>query len=410
MKFLFVLDVLPYPPRDGTTIPTFNWISRLSSKHSVSLLYVKDEMDVLDQQQVIENKPYVDNLWVIDSARSSVGIRIRDELMGRKPLFLGSSIDTVKLNQCLDSHAFDVVFGSPITVTETIESIYKILGLGPIYVSGHNDSLTALLKSLKKRTKMKGLDFKTKVLYFTSWLRSYGMGRIESKILSIYDLILLQSDLDKKWVDKISSGKLVKKTMVVSNGVNDKLFKLPIMNVGEEILFLGILNNGYGKSLEWLMNNVWPEIRKAHKDIILHVVGRGASDDLRSRMDMDNHITYTEYLPNICDVFKNKGVMLAPIFKGFGLINKVVESMAAGVPVIGTSDSFNGISEFSNGQHGIVANDADSFIEETLKIFAHQTKRRDIADSARALIKRNFSWDDRIRTIVKRIELIKRRK
>jgi glycosyltransferase involved in cell wall biosynthesis len=236
------------------------------------------------------------------------------------------------------------------------------------------------------------------------------MGRIEAKILKIYDLILLQSDLDKKWIDKISCGKLVKKTMVVSNGANDDLFDLPIINDSKDILFLGILNNGYGKSLEWLMNHVWPEIRKAHKDIILHVVGRGASDDLRSRMDMDNHITYTEYLPNICDVFKNKGVMLAPIFKGFGLINKVVESMAAGVPVIGTSDSFNGITEFSNGQHGVIANDADSFIEETLKIFAHQTKRRDIADSARAIIKRNFSWDDRIRTIVKRIELIKRRK
>lgn len=410
MRFLFVLDVLPYPPRDGTTIPTFNWISRLSSKHNVSLLYVKNKMDVLNQHQVIENKTYVDNLWIIDSLRSSVCTRIRDELMGRKPLFLGWSIDTAKLGQCLDGQAFDVVLGSPITVTETIESIYKMLGLGPVYVSGHNDSLTALLKSLKKRSKLKRLDFKTRLLYLTNWLRSWGMGRIEAKILGIYDLILLQSDVDKYWVDKISSGKLVQKTVVVSNGVNDDLFDLPIMNESEDILFLGILSNGYGKSLEWFMNNVWPEIRKIYKDIMLHVVGRGASDDLRSRMDRDSHITYTEYLPDICDVFKNKSVMLAPVFKGFGLINKVVESMAAGVTVVGTSDSFNGISGFSNGQHGIVANDADSFVKETLEILVNQSKRRAIADSARVLVKKNFSWDDRIRTIVKRIELIKRKK
>lgn len=410
MRFLFVLDLLPYPPRDGTTIPTFNWISRLSSKHNVSLLYVKNKMDVLNQHQVIENKTYVDNLWIIDSLRSSVCTRIREELMGRKPLFLGWSIDTAKLGQCLDGQAFDVVLGSPITVTETIESIYKMLGLGPVYVSGHNDSLTALLKSLKKRSKLKGLDFKTRLLYLTNWLRSWNMGRIEAKILGIYDLILLQSDVDKYWVDKISFGKLVQKTVVVSNGVNDDLFDLPIMNESKDILFLGILSNGYGKSLEWFMNNVWPEIRKIYKDIMLHVVGRGASDDLRSRMDRDSHITYTEYLPDICDVFKNKSVMLAPVFKGFGLINKVVESMAAGVTVVGTSDSFNGISGFSNGQHGIVANDADSFVKETLEILVNQSKRRAIADSARVLVKKNFSWDDRIRTIVKRIELIKRKK
>ena len=243
-----------------------------------------------------------------------------------------------------------------------------------------------------------------------SWLRSWGVSRIEAKMLRIYDLILLQTDVDKKWLDKISSGKLAKKTMAVSNGVNDDLFDLPIMNDGKDILFLGILNNGYGKSLEWLMNNVWPKIRKAHKDTRLCVVGRGASDQLRLRMAEDNHITYTEYLPNICEVFKNKVVMLAPVFKGYGLINKVIESMAAGVPVVGDSGCFNGISEFTDGRHGIVANDADSFAKETLKLLANPKKRRDIADSARALVRKNFSWEDRIEDIVKRIELIKSRK
>lgn len=410
MRFLFVLDVLPYPPRDGTTIPTFNWINRLSSKHHVSLLYINDKTSVLNNQRVTENRSYVKNLWIIENARSSAWVRIKDELIGRKPFFLGSSIDTIRLRECLNGHAFDVVLGSPITVTETIESICKMLGPGPIYVSGHNDSLTALLKSLIKRYKMKELDFKTRMLYLIGWLRSFGIGRIEAKILRIYDLILVQSDVDKKWVDKISSGKLSQKTMVVSNGVNDDLFDIPIMNDGKDILFLGILNNGYGKSLEWLMDNVWPKIRKTHKDSRLYVVGRGASDRLRSRMAEDSHITYSEYIPNICDVFKNKSVMLAPVFKGFGLINKVVESMAAGVPVIGTLDSFNGISEFINGQQGIVANDADSFMKETKKLLANPMKRRNIADSARSLVKKNFSWEDRIEAIVKRIELIKGRK
>lgn len=410
MKFLFVLDVLPYPPRDGTTIPTFNWISRLSSEHKVSLIFVKNNADVLDQRQLIENKSYVDNLWVIDSFRSSVGIRIKNELMGLKPFFLGWSIDMLKLYQCLQGNRFDVVLGSPITVTETIESIYKILGNEPVYVSGHNDCLTAQLKSLRKRIKMEGLDFYTKVLYFAGWIRSYSMSKIEAKILKNYDLILLQSEVDKRCVDKLASGKLAKKTMVASNGVNNELFSLPIMNDGKEILFLGILNNGYSKSLEWFLNNVWSEIKKAYKDIRLHVIGRGASRRLKVRIAADDNIIYHEYIPNIINVFKNKIVMISPVFKGFGLINKVVESMAAGVPVVGTLDSFNGISEFSNGQHGIVANDANSFIKETLEILAHHIKRKNIAESARKLVQKNFSWDSRIKSIVKRIDLLKNEK
>ena len=410
MRILFVLDKLPYPPRDGSTIPTFNWISRLSSKHDVSLLYVKDEAIELNQQQVSENRPFLENLWVIESSRSSAYIRIKDELIRRKPYFLGWSVDIAKLGQCLNDRSFDVVWGS-FSVTETIRSIHKILNPGPIYVSGMSDSNTAVLRSLGKRSIIKGLDFKTRVVYLISWLRSWGVSRIEAEMLKIYDLILLQTEVDKKWIDKISSGKLASKTMAVSNGVNDDLFDLPIMNDGSDILFFGILSkgySGYGKSLEWLMNNVWPKIRKAHKDAKFYVLGRGASDRLRLRMAEDGRITYAEFMPNICEVFKNKVIMLSPVFKGYGLINKVIESMAAGVPVVGTIGSFNGIPEFSNGQHGIVANDADNFVTETLRLLANPMKRKDIAYSAKALVRKKFSWDDKINTIVERIESIRR--
>ena len=373
------------------------------------ILYVKDETVALNPQQVIENRPFLENLWVIESSRSSAYIRVKDEMIRRKPYFLGWSVDIAKLGQCLDGHSFDVVWGN-FGVAETIESIYKILNFKPTYVMGMSDSNTAVLRSLGKRSIIKGLDFKTRVIYLISWLRSWGVSQIEAKTLEIYDLILLQTDVDKKWIDKISSGKLAPKTMAVSNGVNDDLFDLPIINDGNDILFFGILSNGYSKSLEWLLNNVWPKIRKAHNDAKLYVVGRGASDRLRMRMAEDGHITFTEYMPNICEVFKNKVIMLSPVFKGYGLINKVIESMAAGVPVVGTTGSFNGIPEFTNEQHGIVANDADNFVTETLKLLADPMKRRDIAESARALIKKKFSWEDRIRTIVKRIELIKNRK
>jgi len=410
MRFLFVLNRLPYPPRDGTTIPTYNWISRLSSKHHVSLLYVKDETAILNNFQLASNKPYLENIWVLESSRSPALSRAKDEFVGRKPFFSGRSIDEKKLGQILADQTFDVIWGYNLGLAEIIEAIYKILDPRPIFVNGMSDSNTAVLRSLGKRSIVKGLDIRTRLLYFSSWLRSWRIGPIEAKMLRIYDLILLQTDVDKKWIDKISSGKLAQKTMVVSNGVNDDLFNLPIMTDGKDLLFMGILSNGYGKSLEWLMNNVWQYLKEAYDDTRFFVVGRGASDRLRMRMAEDSHIIYSEYIPNICDIFKNKVIMLSPVFKGFGLINKVVESMAAGVPVVGTWGSFNGISEFKNGQHGIIAVNVESFITETSKLLANPKKRKDIANFARALVRKNFSWEDRIDAILKRIEKINRQK
>ena len=410
MRFLFVLNRLPYPPRDGVTIPTFNWISRLSAEHHVSLLYINDKMTILNNQHLNKNKPYVENLWVLESSRLPASIRVKDELIGDKPFFSGWFVERKMLNRLLLGQTFDVVWGYNLGLAEIIESIYKILNPRPIFVSGMSDSNTAVLRSLGKRSIIKGLNLKTRILYFISWIRSWGIGRIETKMLKLYDLILLQTDIDKQWIDKISSGRLTQKTMAVSNGVNEDLFNLPVLTDGKDVLFLGILSNGYGKSLEWLMNNVWPKLQKECKNARLHVVGRGASDNLRMRMSEDSHITYREYIPNICDIFKNKNIMLSPVFKGYGLINKVVESMAAAVPVIGTADSFNGIPGFANGRHGIVTDSADSFIKEALTLLNNPMKRRDIADFARALVKKNFLWQDRINAIVDRIELIKSRK
>lgn len=36
MKILFVLDELPYPPKNGVTIPAFNYLSRLALEEEVS--------------------------------------------------------------------------------------------------------------------------------------------------------------------------------------------------------------------------------------------------------------------------------------------------------------------------------------------------------------------------------------
>jgi glycosyltransferase involved in cell wall biosynthesis len=382
MRFLFVVDRLPYPPRDGSTIPIFNWISRLPSRHHVSLLYVKNKTAVLNNQQITENRRFAKNIWVIERSRASAYKRI--------------------------DHEFDVVWAGSFSVTETVQSIHKSLDSKPIYVSGMSDSNTAVLRSQGKRLRLEGLNFKTRVAYFISWLRSWGIGRIEAKMLEMYDLILLQTDVDKKWIDNISSGKLSQKTMAVSNGVNSDLFQIPIMNEGKNILFLGTLGNGYSNSLEWLLNYVWPKIKENCKDTKLFVVGRGASKRLSMRMAEDSHICYRDYIPNICDIFKNKKIMLSPVFKGYGLINKVIESMAAGVPVIGTPDSFNGIPQLVNNLHGIVVKDADSFITEALNLLDSSIMRRKIADSARALVRNHFSWDDKIQTILEKIELTRR--
>jgi glycosyltransferase involved in cell wall biosynthesis len=410
MKFLFVVDQLPYPPRNGVTIPTFNWISRLSLEHRVSLLYVKDDMIEISREQFDENMCYVKNLWVLERSRASTYIRIKDELIGRKPFFLGWSCDLSKLSRCLNGSSFDVVWGSPLSVAEIMDSIGNLLGSKTIYVAGINDCNTAVLRSMGREALTKVFNFKTRVLYSVNWLRSWLIEHLEPRILNKYDLILVQTDIERRWLAKISAKRLSHKIMIAPNGVNESLFNLPIGCESKNLLFFASLGGGYGKVLVWILKKVWPLVRKVNKGIRFSVVGRGACDELKRRMSMDDRIDYTEYIPDICDVYKDKAILLAPVFKGYGLINKVVESMAAGVPVVGDSGSFNGIPEFKNGYHGLVANDPKGMANAILNILNSSRMQISIAYSARELIKKYFSWNDRIEHILEKLEFIRNNK
>ena len=83
----------------------------------------------------------------------------------------------------------------------------------------------------------------------------------------------------------------------------------------------------------------------------MHVVGKRSSTDLEAFFAREE-ISYQPYVESIEDEYARHAILVAPIFKGFGLINKVVEAMAAGCLVVGDKTAFNGIESFKPNLHG----------------------------------------------------------
>ncbi|MFV9644337.1 MAG: glycosyltransferase family 4 protein [Desulfobacterales bacterium] len=404
MKILFVSDQLPYPPRNGVTIPTFNYMSRLALHHDVSLLFLTEDIQKIDRKQVTANRNYVNQLWILERWKKSKLIRMRDELIMRKPYFLGYTYNTAKLKEFLLGQAFDVIWISPFKTVDIIETIFGVIGSTPIYVAGINDCATAMLRNMGKKLVMSGLDFKTRVLYLTRWIRSWPIGRMETKMLRKYDLILVQTDVERLWLDILSNGELNVRTMILPNGVNELLFKIPIGYVNKDLLLLGNLESEYREVISWVVQKVWPRIKSAKHEARFFIIGKKDGSTLCRTIDSDSRIVHKEYEEDIRKVFRQKAVMLAPVFKAYGLINKVIESMAAGVPVVGDSGSFNGIPGFENGRHGIIAKDAKVMADSVIALLDSHQKSTEMARAARNLVKKHFSWQDRINMINERLD------
>lgn len=414
MKYniLFVLDQLPFPPRNGVTIPTFHYLKGLAKLFNVFLLFVTDNKDGVDQDQLKRNKEFVEQCWVLEGYTRLQSERVLQELLMQNFYFCpwnwGASIGAI--SRILDGKAFDFVWISPLSVGNVMAAFDRLIHTKPVYIAGINDCATAVYRNMKRDIVQKGLKRTDRIRGGLAWLRSIPMAKTEAKILSNYDLILVQTASEYRKLIQISHGGLEEKILVQSNGVNERLFTLPISSRATDILFLGMLNGMYKKNLHWFLDQVWPTVKKICPITQFHVIGRNPSSDLYDILKADSRIIYREFVPDICDAFNAKAVMIAPIFKNYGIINKVVEAMAAGVPVVGDAGCFNGIPGFKDGIHGYVANDPKDMAFAITTILNSSNVRKNTAVSARKLVLKHFCWPQRIEAIYARLQDLQSKK
>ena len=83
---------------------------------------------------------------------------------------------------------------------------------------------------------------------------------------------------------------------------------------------------------------------------------------------------------------------------GAGTRIKVLEAMAAGLPVITTSKECEGIA-VRNGEEVLVADTAEEFAAAALKILKHPEQGRTLAHNARRLAVERYSWETAAKTM-----------
>ncbi len=402
MQILFVLDQLPYPPRNGVTVPTYNYLRGLAERHNVSLLFVRWSPDE-DLAYLEENKALVENFWMITAPKRPAWSRIGNELRGQSMFHMGRHYDETELRRFCGGQRFDTVWISDDGLLDIIYPLKRLFGETPVYVAGINDAITGVFRGAIRNVWLVGLTPLARILLVVKWLRSWRIGAIENRLLEQYDFIPVQSEADKKMLEKISGGGLTDKVMILPNGVDSSLFSVSSERNRKDLLFVGSLQ-GYGPIVEWLMAHVWPAVSERYPDATMTIVGRGASERLKNRIVGARGVSYIPFLEDLRDVYRGRMVAILPVRKSWGLINKVIESMAAGVPVVGDAGSFNSIPDFQDGAHGIVARDAESLAQAVTSLIDDEKKRTEMADAARNLVRKHFAWKDRIDKVEQRIQ------
>ncbi|NVK00693.1 MAG: glycosyltransferase [Oceanospirillaceae bacterium] len=318
-----ICERYPFPPRDGITIPVEAYITYLIGKGFAVDLFVLSQSDVTEFDYT--DLPASVNLKSVKIRKYGIIRRTILELLLIRPSFHCFSILNFGSDEILSDH-YDVCISSPIAACGILP---EVEGSSTLKIYAVNDSI-------------KLVDYNRGS--FIHRIRSMFSGYYESRIYKKADQIWVQSQKDLSVIKKYL---LPGKVRTVPNGVPNDLFNVSERSSDHEVAFVWVVSlTPYYKSI--LFDFVLPSFeeleRRGYRFNLKIVAGGCMDEEVKRAVSIVRSVTLeSSYIPSLRSIYEYADACIAPVFKNYGRINKVIEAIAAGRPVIGDVTAFNSL-------------------------------------------------------------------
>lgn len=213
---------------------------------------------------------------------------------------------------------------------------------------------------------------------------------MEKNALSKFPRVFTLSDEDREWGERFYPG-IPFRVLRYPGGLG--FSGIPRNEIPGRILFVGALNRPQNiESVRYVLEKVWPAIRERVPESEFRVVGGGLPKDLEREMSEDSRIVVTGFVENIEEEYKSASVFVAPILTGGGVIVKILDALAAGVPVVTTPYGNEGI-RAREEEEILVGKDPDSFTKIVISLLEHSGLRDSVGRAGNHFVERIFSPD-----------------
>lgn len=180
---------------------------------------------------------------------------------------------------------------------------------------------------------------------------------------------------------------------VVPYGVDVEHFQPhPVLSSEESICFVGYFAQEQNRdAFHWFVRTTWPRLKARHPGLKFYVVGSGATRAMYDVARRDPKIVVTGPVEDVVVHLNRAKIFVCPIRMGTGFRGKILQAMAAGVPVVSTALAAEGIPAQTG--HNILLADTPHTIEESVNLLLSDSGlRRTITANARDLVVRRFAW------------------
>jgi glycosyltransferase involved in cell wall biosynthesis len=156
-------------------------------------------------------------------------------------------------------------------------------------------------------------------------------------------------------------------------------------------LFVGALNRRRNReAVIWFVREVWACVLDARPDATLRIVGAHPAHDVLS-LERAQGVTVTGYVENLRAEYEAAHIIIAPMQSEAGALNKVLDGLAAGRPVVATTVSNAGI--MAPDSTIALADDPETFAVEIVSLLTDADRHRQQAQAGREFVQAAFNWD-----------------
>lgn len=175
---------------------------------------------------------------------------------------------------------------------------------------------------------------------------------------------------------------------------------------GPCVLFVGAMDRSYNQeAVEWFLAQVWPRVRSAVPDAKFCIVGHAPPASLQARNGQDG-VMVTGFVPDLAVWYARASVVVAPLRVAGGMLQKVLDAMAWGLPVVATSVSNHGIGA-TPAEHIELADTPEVFAAKVITLLRDPIRAEAMGRAAQAYVRERFDLAQAVITWERRMGLQK---
>ncbi len=389
MKILYLCHRFPFPPRRGGKIRPFNMIRHLSHSHDVTVAsLVRSDAEADDARGIA---PYCHRFEAARVRPAAQVVRMALRLPTPAPSSMGffysrSLAQTV--DRLLQETSFDLLF---VHCSSVAQYVAAVTGIPKVLDFGDMDS-------------HKWLDyarFKPVPLNLAFWLEGVKLRREERRLASRFDICTTTTRAEWETLESYRCGV---DTDWFPNGVDSEYFVPGDGHYDPNLIsFVGRMD--YFPNQEAMFNfcaNVLPLLRQRKPSLRLQIIGADPSRAVR-RLGHLAGVSVTGSVPDVRPYVRASAAMVAPLNIARGTQNKLLESMAMGVPVVSSPLAAAGVDAVP-GEHLEVARTPEEYCDTLIRLCHDPAERTRLAHAGRQRMLSHHNWENSMQKLDKILE------